>query len=221
MSKPKMPRPGMKTAQYIRQEKAIHAATTNDIRQRWLYGLRLLRDVEAFAPGSSQLRPGWSDELVKSAKANNLKLSAREIRYRLQAARAYKTDSQIRQAAAEFDTWTALIAADFPPFESDPDEPPADHRTDDEKKRDAARRLAEIVGEQGSLFPLDQFEPTQAEIKDLRAYAEQMAELTERFAKRDKERLAYVDELAEAAGGDESMTWQEAHERLTGEASPP
>lgn len=211
----------MKTAQYIRQEKAIHAATTNDIRQRWLFGLRLLRDPEMFSPGSSQLKPGRSDELVKAAKAAGLKLSPREIRYRLQAARAYKTDSQIRQASAEFDTWSALIAADFPAFESEPEEPPADHRTDDEKKRDAARRLAEIVGEQGSLFPLDQFEPTLTPLKDLRDYAEQMAELTQRFAKRDKERLAYVEELAEAAGGDMAMSWQEAHKRLTGEESPP
>ncbi len=211
----------MKTAQYVRQEKAIAAAVVNDVRQRWLWGLRLLRDSEAMSESGKSLKHGVTDQLIAAAKAAGIKLSATEIQRRLRCARTYQTESQIRHAVTDFETWHDLVAANFPTFDADPEESLADHRTDDEKKRDAARRLAEIVGEQGSLFPLDQFEPTQATVKDLRDYAEQMAELTERFAKRDRERLAYVEELAEAADGDESVTWQEAHERLTGEQSPP
>lgn len=120
----------MKTTQYVRQEKAIAAADKGGIRERWLWGLRLLRDPDAFAPGSSQLKPGRSDELVAAHKAAGFKLSATEIRLRLQCARAYKTDAEIQQASVEFETWSALIQANFPPFEPPADEPSADHRNE-------------------------------------------------------------------------------------------
>lgn len=204
----------MKTAQYVRQEKAIAAANAGGIRQRWLYGLRLLRDAEAVSESGKSLKNGVTEQLIASAKAAGLKLSPREIQYRLQAARVYATESQIAHACAEFEDWSALRAANFPPFDADPDEPPADHRTDDERKRDHARALATAMGEQGALFPLSDFEPTMTTLKDLAVYAEEMAELTERFAKRDRERQAYLDSLVEAAEGDMSMTWQDAHERL-------
>lgn len=209
----------MKTTQYIRQEKAILAGDKNTARERWLWGLRLLRDPDAFAPGSSQLKPGRVDELVRAAKAAGLKLSEREVQYRLRAARTYQTESEIAQALAEFPTWTALINSGFPAFEAPEDEPPADHRTDAERKRDHARALADQLGEQGTLFPLSDFEPITTTLKELAEYAAEMAELTERFAARDRERQAYLNRLVDAAEGDMSMTWQVAHDRL-GEDGP-
>jgi hypothetical protein len=204
----------MRTAQYVRQEKAIAAANVGGIRQRWLYGLRLVHDPDAMAESGKSLRNGVTDQLIAAAKAAGLKLSPREIRYRLQAARVYVTESQIRHACAEFEDWSALREANFPPFEAEPGEPPADHRTDDERKRDHARALADVMGEQGSLFPLSDFEPNVTTLKDLQAYTEEMEELTARFAKRDRERRSYLDSLIEAAGDDLSMTWRDAHERL-------
>jgi hypothetical protein len=210
----------VKTSQYVRQEKAILAATTNDVRQRWLWGLRLLRDGEAMTDSGKSLKHGVTDQLIASAKSAGIQLSPTEIQRRLRCARAYQRDSQIRHAVTHFETWHDLVNANFPDFDAEPDEPLADHRTDDERKRDNARRLAETFGEQGSLFPLDQFEPTQATLKDLHDYAQQMAELTERFARRDLERLDYLRGLIAAAEDDMSMTWREAHERLTGDPLP-
>jgi hypothetical protein len=207
----------VKTTQYIRIERAISAAATSDIRERWFWGLRLLRDPDAFAPGSTQLKPGRADELIRSAKAAGLTLSEREIRYRIQCARAYPTDSQIRHACAEFEDWSGLRAAGFPPFDPEDGELPADHRTDAERQRDHARALTDLLGEQGTLFPVADFEPHETPLKDLKAYAEEMAELTARFRKRDEERRAYLETLIEAADGDLSITWQIAHLRAFGE----
>jgi hypothetical protein len=208
----------MKTTQYIRQENAIAAADAGGMRERWMWGLRLLRDADAFAPGSSQLKPGRSDELVASAKAAGRKLSEREIRRRLQCARAYRTESEFGRAVAEFSSWSDLADANFPQFPGEDGDLPADHRTDTERKRDFARAVADMVGEQGTLFPLDRYEPTEATLKDLEDYYAEMSGLTERFAKRDRERREYLDRLAEVAAGDMSTTWQSAHTRAFGES---
>ena len=210
----------MKTTQYVRQEKAIAAANVGGIRERWLWGLRLLRDPDAFTPGSSQLKPGRAEELVRAALAAGLKLSEREIRYRLQCARAYPTEAQIRHACAEFLEWSDLRSAAFPPFEAPDGEPPADHRTVAEREKAMARALLDLVGEQGALFPASDFEPTTTPLKDLVAYAESMEELTGRFAERDRKRRAYLDELIEAAEGDLSVTWHEAQSRLDPDDEP-
>jgi hypothetical protein len=206
----------MKTTQYIRQEKAIAAADTNGIRERWLWGLRLLRDAEVFTSGG-QMKAGRADELIAALKSAGRKISQREIQYRLKAARTYPTDSQIAQISARFENWSALIAADFPTVDALPDELPADHRTDTERQRDHARALTEILGEQGTLFPLADFEPHETPLKDLKAYADEMAELTARFRRRDEERQAYLTQLIDAADGDMSTTWQDAHMRAFGE----
>lgn len=206
----------MKTSQYVRQENAIAAADAGGIRERWMWGLRLLRDPEALTPGSTQLKAGRADELIKAIKAAGRRISQREIQYRLRAARSYATDSQIAQISARFENWSSLIAADFPEVEALSDEPLADHRTDAERKRDHARALADMLGEQGTLFPLDDFEPNETTLKELADYAATMAELTQRFHRRDVQRQRYLDRLVEASAGDLSTTWQDAHERAFG-----
>lgn len=204
----------MRMTQYVRQEKAIAAADSGGIRERWLWGLRLLRDSDAFAPGSTQLKPGRADELVRAAVAAGLKLSDREIRYRLQCARAYPTEAQIRHACAEFAGWSELRAAGFPAYPAPEGEPLADHRTDAERDQDRRRALLDLTGDQGTLFPLGQFEPVTTSLKELAAYTEEMEELTARFAKRDRDRRAYVNRLIKAADNDLSMLWAEAQRRL-------
>lgn len=204
----------MKTSQYVRQEKAIASADSGGIRERWLWGLRLLRDPDAFSPGSSQLKPGRSDELVKAAKTAGLRLSEREIRYRLQCARTYPTETEIRHACAEFGDWSALRTAGFPTFEAPADEAPADHRTQAERDHDHARALVDLIGEQGALFPLRDFEPVVTTLKELQDYADQQEELTARFVDHGKKRRDYLNRLIEAADYDLSMTWHAAHDRL-------
>ncbi|MGH3735854.1 MAG: hypothetical protein ACRDT6_09575 [Micromonosporaceae bacterium] len=211
----------MKITQYMRQEKAINAADVKGIRERWLWGLRLLRDPDAIAPdergrGGSQLRKGVTNRLIQVAKAHGFKLSEREIQRRLQAARTYKTDSQIASALTQFDTWSELLNAGFPDMESEANEPPADHRIDEERNQARARALLELIGEQGALFPLDRFEPMTTTLKDLEEYTEQQEELTARFAAHDRKRRDYLESLKAAARGDLNVTWQQAHEQLGG-----
>lgn len=206
----------MRTTQYVRIERAIAATAKNDIRDRWLWGLRVLNDPDLFAPGSTQLKPGRADELIRAAKAAGLTLSEREIRYRIQCARAYPYESQIRHAGAEFEDWSSLRAAAFPTFGPEEGERPADWRNETERARARAQALAdvgEMTSDQLALFPLDRYEPTESSLKELADYASDMAELTARFAAKDKERADYLDVLIVAAGGDLSVTWGDAHRR--------
>ncbi|MDG4784376.1 hypothetical protein O7626_41055 [Micromonospora sp. WMMD1102] len=211
----------MKTTQYVRQERAISAADSGGIRERWLWGLRLLRDPEAMSSEKS-LRHGVADQLIaaagKDARGRN-RLGEQEIQRRLRCARAYKTEAEIRAALTDFGTWDELARAGFPAYEAPEGEPPADHRTEAERERDAARALLDLIGEQGALFPASDFEPTTTPLKDLKAYADEMEELTGRFVERDRKRRAYLDSLIAAVDGDLGATWQEAQERLDSKAA--
>ncbi len=202
----------MKTTQYVKQEKAIAVADSGGIRQRWLWGLRLLRDPELMSPSGKSLRHGATAKLITAAKAAGLTLSEREIQWRLQAARTYPTEAEIRNAVSDFTAWRDLIQAGFPAYDAPDGEPPADHRTDTE--RDQARALMDLIGEQGSLFPLRDFEPVTTTLKELLDYTKQQEELTARFAEHGRRRRAYLQRLITAADNDLSMTWQQAHERL-------
>lgn len=203
----------MKTSQYVKQEKAIAAADSGGIRQRWLWGLRLLRDPEAMSSEKS-LRHGVTEQLIAAATAAGLKLTDREIRRRIQCARTYGTEAEIGRVTSDFESWFDLLKAGFPPYEVPSGEPLADHRTESERDHDHARALLDLIGEQGSLFPLRDFEPVTTTLKELDDYTKQQEELTARFVAHGRKRRAYVDSLIEAADGDLSMTWQEAHERL-------
>jgi hypothetical protein len=198
-------------------EKGIVAADGSGIWERWKYGLRLLADPAAISNGNGGgLRHGVAEDLVVAARARGLKLSATEIRYRLQCARTYPHESQIAKAIGDFGTWFALIQARFPTYESDPDEPVADYRTKAERRHDAARHLLDIVGEQGTLFPLDRYEPKDTLMKDLQDYVDAQDEMTARFAELGRRRRDYLKRLLEAVDGDMTKTWAEAHEAAFG-----
>lgn len=203
----------MKITQYVKQEKVIASADSGGIRQRWLWGLRLLRDPDAMSSAKS-LRHGVTEQLIAAAKSGGLKLSAREIQARLQCARTYPTEAQIRRSTADFDHWSGLVQAGFPAYEAPEGEPPADHRNDAERDHDRARALADLIGDQGSLFPLRYFEPTTTTLKELLDYTEQQEEMTARFAEHGRKRRTYLERLIAAAGNDLSMVWQDAFNRL-------
>ena len=132
----------------------------------------------------------------------------------MQCARTYPTEGEFRHAVAEFETWRDLASANFPAYEAPEGEPPADHRTDAERDRDRARALMDLIGDQGSLFPLRLFEPATTSLKELLDYTEQQEALTARFVEHGRKRRAEMDRLIAAAGNDLSMLWQEALNRL-------
>ena len=201
----------MKLTQYTRQEAAIAASESSGIRQRWLYGLRLVNDAEKMSSGGGGLKHGAAEQLIAAATARGLKLSAREIRYRIQCARAYPTEAQIGSAAADFESWRALCDAGFPPIERDAAEPDADWRTDSERTSDRARALTDHLDAQEAMFPLSRFEPVETTLKDLQEFVEEQERITESFAATSRKRRAELDRLTAAAGGDLSVTWAEAH----------
>ena len=177
-----------------------------------MYGLRLLRDSNATTEGGKSLKNGVTEQLIKIAAHHGIELSDREIRRRMQCARAYPTEGQFGHAVAEFRTWRDLADANFPAFPLDPkDDEPADHRSQSERQADAARALLDVVGAQGALFPLDRFEPAETTLQDLVAFGEQQERITQGFIDTGKRRAEYVELLLEAVGHDLTRFWLEAH----------
>jgi hypothetical protein len=202
---------------YGRHQKEIGAADARTIRGRWEFGRRLLCDPYATTP-DGELRNGVLRELVTEARRRGEKLTGQEVADRLAAARAYPCESQARKALAGHENWDALRDAGFPAYEAEQGEEQFDPRTAAERARAAEKQLA--LGENDDpeqlelfrWFP-DEFDELSS-IAALRKYALEMAAWTERQAERDAKRLAYVDRLAEAVGGDESKTWEEAQAAL-------
>jgi hypothetical protein len=203
---------------YTAREKAIGAADSGTIRQRWEYGRLLLVDDTATTPAGN-LRNGVLQTLERGARKAGRKVSRREIQYRLQCARAYLAESQITHASAQFECWTDLRDAGFPPYEAEAGERPYDPRTTKELAAAHGRDiLPEPSSEQGSLFARFDDDSTLAA---MRRYAEEQQELTARFAARCEERTAYVHALIKAVDGDETKTWAEARTALAGPGGTP
>ena len=207
----------LNTRQYVKQERAIARDDVLGMRDRWQYGLRLLRDPAAIADSGKSLQNHVAEQLIAAAAKAGLKLREREIQYRLQCARTYKTEAEFRNAIAEFGSWFALIQAGFPAYETDEDEPPADHRTDDEIFEAAKAELDRLDRQANGQYQLDitygDLEPIKATLKDLSDYCDQQEQMTANFDARDKKKRAHLNDMLEASGDDASTIWADA-ERL-------
>lgn len=82
----------MKITQYMNAEKIIVGADGSGIRERWKYGLRILRDPEVISQSGASLRHGAAEKLIKAAEDRGMEVSAQEIQRRLRCARAYPTE---------------------------------------------------------------------------------------------------------------------------------
>jgi hypothetical protein len=213
-----MPRYG----RYLRLEKNIAASDTGGILERWRYGRRLLSDGKATTPVGN-LRHGVLAALIADAQADGYKLTEQEIQRRLRAARTYPTEAEIRELTHGFQNWDEAARAGFPPVEvTDPGDP-YDPRDADEKWRDfrseQERRKAEnpqqLAFELPQIFSHDTFGP-RTQLADMVAACDVSEQMTANFVKYDAQRRAYVDELLDAAGGNDRMTWIEAEARRRG-----
>jgi hypothetical protein len=203
-------------AAYGRLEKGIAAADISSIRVRWEYARRLLVD-RTKTTENGNLRNGVIEGLIAATARQGIKLGRREIQYRLQVAKTYASEAEIAQLVAQCETWKDAIKTGFPgaAMPLGTDTTPFDPRTGEEKARDAGEavdRAARRASGQLELF--EYFRESVADelstIAELRKYAVDMSEWTKRQARRDQDRLAYVDRLSAAVGGDESKTWAEA-----------
>jgi hypothetical protein len=208
----------MRYARYLRIEKYIAASDTGGVIERWRYGRRLLEDGTATTPAGN-MKHGETAKLIAKAAARGYKIGEQEIQRRLRAARTYETEAQIRELLTDFATWDEVARAGFPAVEALADAEPYDPRDADERARDTARSLlrrAEGDDAQPALFdyfPDDRFDETST-LAELAKYADEMAELTERFRQRDEERAEYLRKLIDAVGGDLGATWEDAQSRL-------
>ena len=213
----------MRNTGYLTLEKHIAASDTGGILERWRYGQRLRHDSKRTIQGE-RLKKGVLAELIGIAAKCGAKLSEREIRYRIQAAKAYQTEAEIRHAGAEFGDWTSLRSAGFPPVETtDPGEP-WDPRSVTEKWRDWTDGQKRHAGEnpaQDALFELpthfshDTYGP-RTPVSTLVSACDESERYTANMVKKDAERRAYTDELVAATGGNVSMPWYEAEGRRLG-----
>ncbi|HZR50055.1 MAG TPA: hypothetical protein VFB06_11105 [Streptosporangiaceae bacterium] len=213
----------MRYARLLRREKNIAASDTGGVLERWAFGRDLLTDPAKTTPAGN-LKHGVLAELIGRAAAGGYKLTEQEIQRRLRAARTYPSEAQIREALTDFANWDALARAGFPPVEAPPDTLPFDPRDSGERARDAAREFTRHANGSGSeqltlfdFFPDDKFTELST-LGELMKYAHEMAELTERYARKDRERAAYLDSLIAAVHGDLSKTWEEAQAALDGAA---
>lgn len=209
----------MRTRSYVAAEKAIAAADAGSIRQRWEYGRRLLVDDTATTPAGN-LRNGVLAEMTRTALKTGRKVSEREIKYRVQAAKTYPTEIQIRQVLAQFENWWQLLKAGFPPYPAPEGERPYDPRTTNEIERAHDSAGASILPEpweQRGLFERFSDDTTLAA---LQRYADEQAELTARFSRRCEMRQSYLDSLVKAVNGDMAKTLGEARAAL-GETDGP
>lgn len=209
----------MRQSRYLRMERAIAASDRGGIIERWRFATRILNDPKMVTP-NGHLRHGKLAQLIADAKADGILLTEQEFQRRLKCARIYRSEAEIRESAHGFKNWDDLARAGFPAVQVtlDADTEPFDPRDEDEKRRDAARELArrgEEAAGQLSLFPDDKFGELTT-LAELAKYAGEMAEMTDRYAQRDRDRADYLKSLIDAAGGDMSKTWGEAQAALDG-----
>jgi hypothetical protein len=196
----------MKYAGYLRIEQRILASNADGIVERWRFGRRLIEDGTATTPAGN-MRHGELAKLLAKSKSAGYRLSEREIGYRLQCAKAYPTEAQIRTQVRISGDWTSLREAGFPPVEM-PDEDVAEAAGPD-----AHDDLPAGPDEQLALFPAEQFTRLST-LGELAKYADEQREYTEHMAARDARRYAYLQLLIAAVGGDMSATWEDAQQAL-------
>jgi hypothetical protein len=194
---------------YLRIDNAIKASDNGGIWQRWRYGRRIVCDYEASTP-RGYLKHGKLEWFIQRSG-----VSAREIQWRMQAAKAYPKESQIRAACTHFATWWDLTHSGFPPFEGDPDERPYNPLETDELERQHAaetdRRGEEALYDDGygALIPRDAF-PDSTPLPEIDRYADQELELAARHTDAAQRLRFYVDSLKKAVPDWQNATLGEA-----------
>jgi hypothetical protein len=189
---------------FLRLDQKIANGERGDVMNRWAYGRELLKAKA----GRKQLPHGMIAGLVATAAQAKIKLSEREIQYRIRCATVYDSEAKVRKAAADFGTWTEIISAGFPEVTVD-EEPSIDAVLDaietgprpDAQEHEQLRMFPEIV----KSVPL-----ASATLRHLVAYAEEMRSMTASFARRDEERREHLRALTAATGGDLDVTYPEA-----------
>jgi hypothetical protein len=222
----------MRTSKLARLERRIREADGGGIIERWRWGRAVLADPLRTAESGKSLKHGVMTQLLTQAREAGGKISEREIQRRLACARTYRTETEIRQAMADFGYWAHLAEANFPPVA-------ATTETTDVTPLDPAARDAvlTIIGEStdpkhweqmllGSDAAPDIFPATlrigrgrkvplgEATIGDAVAWNEQSKTMTARFMTANQRRDEWIAILLAATGGDRTVRYADAVARV-------
>ena len=200
----------MRYERYKRIDNAIKASDSGGIFERWRWGRRCVCDDGMTTP-KGNLRDGKLEWLIHRSGAPR-----REIQRRIQVAKAYPQESQLRQLLTQFKTWDEVINSGFPPIHATEGERPYNPLETDElvqQHEEQGRIFAEDDQyEGGALIPRDAF-PDSTLLDEIDRWADRELELAARFTDKAQRRRFYVDSLIKAAGSD----WRERNVTL-GEA---
>ena len=191
----------------LRIERQIANADGSTIRRRWVYGQQLLADPSKMSASGKSLRSGVLQQLIHASRDRGHKLSEREIRYRLQAARTYTDEAQIGTVCAEFGSWSELRDAGFPPV-TVPDDIPEGSVLDAEEG-DAADGWTQL-----DLFPSCRQDST---FEEAHRYHKSQSRMTANFVALDRRRGELLDRMINAVGGDMTATLGQAVRALSGQ----
>jgi len=183
---------------------------------RWECGRYIVCDLENLTK-EGNLKHGRAEMMIAWAKKLGGSLHQKEIQRRARCARAYINHDEIGTALSRFDGWNGLIEAGFPapppPPEGTERGAPYNPWTDSKKGGKNGSRGANAMPhreEQGYLW-WDWVEPTTT-LGELEDACDKSEAMTARFAARDALRRAEIIELLAGAGGDRSMTKQDAED---------
>lgn len=186
---------------YRRLQRAIARDDKHSIEARWLYGRAVLGDSRKMAASGKSLRHGAVEALIADAAAVGSKLTEREIQYRIRCARTYRTITEIRTACSDFESWSDLREAGFPPVESNAPDP--------EAELDRLEATDRQEHEQLSMFPdiVRGVPLARATMRDVEAYAAEMRAMTASFARRDEERAEHLAACRAVVGDDPDVLY--------------
>lgn len=209
----------MKTSPYLKLERRIASDERGGILQRWRFGRQLL-DAKT---GRKQLPHGLIDAVIKAAERAGLKLSEREIQYRLKCAEAYETEAEVRTACADLGSWSDLREAGFPSVESyGPDEIDSaglGTAPDEwEQMQFEIPGLRSAISVRGRQVPLVKGEEG-ATVADVAAYLEMCEQKHESFGKTVDRIRESLSTMREGADGDDATNAVEAWEAATDDAT--
>lgn len=206
-----------KDSSYLKLEKQIAADERGGVMHRWRYGRELL-GVKA---GRRQLPHGLTTELIVDATRAGLKLSEREIQYRIKCASIYGSEAEVRTACAEFGSWSALREAGFPAVEIDEPDDLIDEAEaggiplgapDEFEQLTLIPGLPETLKVNGRRVPL-----AEATVADAKAYRETFRQIHENFGKTLGQIEIAVGAMERGSGGDDAANALEAYRRATEE----
>jgi hypothetical protein len=159
--------------------------------------------------------------LVAAAEKAGLKVSEREIQRRVRCAESYDSEAKVRQALADFGTWSALAEAGFPPVQSDElDEVEAagvsTAAPDDYEQLSMIPGLAPVLSVAGRKIPL-----AEATVADVEAYRDMYRQIHENYGKRLALIEAALETMREGSDGDDDANALESWQRATGDEDGP